>query len=52
MPSVIHSWVRCLGLALALFGVCAVQAAGDAEHGKVLGYTCLGCHGMASTPST
>jgi cytochrome c553 len=48
MPSVIHSWVRCLGLALALAGVCSVQAAADAEHGKVLGYTCLGCHGIAN----
>jgi len=48
MPSVIHSWLRCLGLALALLGVGSVQAAGDAEHGKVLGYTCLGCHGIPS----
>ena len=48
MPSVIHSWVRSLALAAALLGVCSVQAAGDAEHGKVLGYTCLGCLGIAN----
>jgi cytochrome c553 len=46
MPSVIHSWVRALALTAALLGVCSVQAAGDAAHGKVLGYTCLGCHGI------
>jgi cytochrome c553 len=46
MRSVIHAWVRSLALAAALLGVCSVQAAGDAEHGKVLGYTCLGCHGI------
>lgn len=37
---------------LALAAVCGVlkapdaQAAGDAARGKVLGYTCLGCHGV------
>ena len=46
MPSVIHCCVRGLGLALLLVSVGSVQAAGDAEHGKVLGYTCLGCHGI------
>jgi len=46
MPSVTHSWLRYLLLAATLLGVCSVQAAGDAEHGKVLGYTCLGCHGI------
>jgi cytochrome c553 len=46
MPSVIHSCLRTLGVALALLGVCSTQAAGDATHGKVLAYTCLGCHGI------
>jgi cytochrome c553 len=48
MPSVIHSWVRMFAVACALLGVCSTQAAGDAEHGKVLAYTCLGCHGIAN----
>jgi cytochrome c553 len=33
-------------LALALAGT--VQAAGDAQRGKQIGYTCLGCHGIAN----
>ena len=49
MPSMSHQWVTlarlaALGLALAVGGT--AQAAGDAERGKQIGYTCLGCHGI------
>ena len=49
MPSMVKGWVRVAGfvavLALAGFAPRA-EAAGDAERGKQLGYTCLGCHGI------
>jgi cytochrome c553 len=32
--------------ALALLASASTFAAGDAAHGKVLAYTCLGCHGI------
>jgi cytochrome c553 len=43
MPS---RWVRVAGVALALALAGSVQAAGDAQRGKQIGYTCLGCHGI------
>ncbi len=46
MPSTLRCWVRvaCFALALAIAG--PGQAAGDAQRGKQIGYTCLGCHGI------
>jgi cytochrome c553 len=44
-----NSWVKVAGLTLALAVAAATQAAGpagDAERGKKIGYTCLGCHGI------
>jgi len=49
MPSMVKGWVRVAGLAavLALAGFAPrAEAAGDAQRGKQLGYTCLGCHGI------
>ena len=56
MPSMSFARVRLAGLAPALLlglllglaiGVPGTaQAAGDAQRGKLLGYTCLGCHGI------
>ena len=49
MPSMWNSWVKVAGLTLALTVAAATQAAGpagDAERGKKIGYTCLGCHGI------
>jgi cytochrome c553 len=49
MPSIVKGWVRVAGLAavLALAGFAPrAEAAGDAQRGKQLGYTCLGCHGI------
>jgi cytochrome c553 len=31
---------------LAVLGAGSASAAGDAERGRVIGYTCLGCHGV------
>jgi cytochrome c553 len=45
----VRSWSYPVVLTLAaVFGAAATdaQAAGDAAHGKTLGYTCLGCHGV------
>ena len=47
MPSMSNQWVRVARftlVALALAGT--AQAAGDAQRGKQIGYTCLGCHGI------
>ena len=47
MPSMSNQWIRVAGftlVALALAGT--AQAAGDAQRGKQIGYTCLGCHGI------
>ena len=46
MPSMLRSWVRVAGVTLAFTLAGAVQAAGDAQRGKQIGYTCLGCHGI------
>jgi cytochrome c553 len=39
-------WVRIAVATLALAGAAVAQAAGDAQRGKQIGYTCLGCHGI------
>jgi cytochrome c553 len=48
MPPMSRSWVIVAVVALTLAGVLAPKAslAGDAQRGKQLGYTCLGCHGI------
>jgi cytochrome c553 len=49
MPSKSTGWIKVAGLVLtlALAGMSPrAQADGDARRGKVLGYTCLGCHGI------
>lgn len=46
MPSMSRSWFIIAGLTFALALAGRVQAAGDAERGKQIGYTCLGCHGI------
>lgn len=49
MPPMSRSWVTVAVLAFALLGSVgptAGRAAGDAQRGKQLGYTCLGCHGI------
>ena len=46
MPSMLRSWVIVAGVALALALAGQAQAAGDAQRGKQIGYTCLGCHGI------
>ncbi len=46
MPSMLRCWVRVAGVTLALALAGPGQAAGDAQRGKQIGYTCLGCHGI------
>ena len=46
MPFMLRSWVIVAGGALALALAGQAQAAGDAQRGKQIGYTCLGCHGI------
>ena len=46
MPSMLRSWVIVAGVALAWALAGQAQAAGDAQRGKQIGYTCLGCHGI------
>ena len=46
MPSMLGCWVRVAGVTLALALAGPGQAAGDAQRGKQIGYTCLGCHGI------
>ena len=46
MVSTLRGWVRVTGVALALALAAPGQAAGDAQRGKQIGYTCLGCHGI------
>ena len=46
MPSTLRCWVRVAGVTLALALAGPGQAAGDAQRGKQIGYTCLGCHGI------
>jgi cytochrome c553 len=45
MPSTLSCWVKFTGVALALALAGTAQAA-DAQRGKQIGYTCLGCHGI------
>jgi cytochrome c553 len=46
MPSMLSRWVQVASAVLALACAGSVQAAGDAQRGKEIGYTCLGCHGI------
>lgn len=46
MPSTLRCWVRVAALTLAMTLAGPGQAAGNAQRGKQLGYTCLGCHGI------
>jgi cytochrome c553 len=46
MPSMLRSWVIVAGVTLALALTGQARAAGDAQRGKQIGYTCLGCHGI------
>jgi cytochrome c553 len=46
MPSTLRCWVRVVGVVLAWTLAGPVHAAGDAQRGKQIGYTCLGCHGI------
>jgi cytochrome c553 len=46
MPSMLRSWASVAGLTLALALAGPALAAGDAQRGKQIGYTCLGCHGI------
>ena len=46
MPSSSAHWLRIVIAALALALAGTAQAAGDAQRGKQIGYTCLGCHGI------
>ena len=46
MPSMSRSRVILAGLILAGSLMGQAQAAGDAQRGKQIGYTCLGCHGI------
>jgi cytochrome c553 len=39
-------WVRLTVASLALASAGVAQAGGDAQRGKQIGYTCLGCHGI------
>jgi cytochrome c553 len=42
----LRTWVIVAGVALAWALAGQAQAAGDAQRGKQIGYTCLGCHGI------
>lgn len=46
MPSMSRSWIIVAALAVAVGLAGQAQAAGDAQRGKQIGYTCLGCHGI------
>ena len=46
MPSMSRSWFTVAALVLFLALANQVEAAGNAERGKQIGYTCLGCHGI------
>ena len=46
MPSTLRCWVRVAGVVLAWALAGPGHAAGDAQRGKQIGYTCLGCHGI------
>ena len=46
MPLMSNQWVRVVGSTLLLALAGTAQATGDAQRGKQIGYTCLGCHGI------
>jgi cytochrome c553 len=46
MLSTSRSWIVLAGLSLGLALAGQLQAAGNAQRGKQIGYTCLGCHGI------
>jgi len=46
MASTLRCWVWVAGVVLAGALAAPSQAAGDAQRGKQIGYTCLGCHGI------
>ncbi len=46
MTSTLRCWVWVAGVVLALAIAAPGRAAGDAQRGKQIGYTCLGCHGI------
>jgi cytochrome c553 len=48
MPSMTNHWVRLVAVTMALALGGAAEGAGDAQRGKQIGYTCLGCHGIAN----
>ena len=48
MPSMSNHWVRLVAVTMTLALASTVQAAGDVKHGREIGYTCLGCHGIAN----
>jgi cytochrome c553 len=48
MPLSCRRALKVLFITVALGAGCAAWAAGDAERGKELSYTCLGCHGIES----
>jgi cytochrome c553 len=48
MPKLPRRALGSLFMVAVLGSGSAAYAAGDAESGKVLGYTCLGCHGIES----
>jgi cytochrome c553 len=47
MPMRVSAKVVAVGLFALLGAVASAYAEGNAARGKVLGYTCLGCHGIA-----
>jgi cytochrome c553 len=48
MPSMTNHWVRLVAVAMTLALAGTAEAAGDAQRGRTIGYTCLGCHGIAN----
>jgi len=45
MP-LLKTWFKILGIAMAVGTAGVAAAEGSAERGKVIAYTCLGCHGI------
>ena len=48
MPSMTNHWVRLVAVTMTLALAGTAEAAGDAQRGRTIGYTCLGCHGIAN----
>jgi cytochrome c553 len=48
MPMRVNARIVAVGLLALLGAVAQSWATGDAARGRVLGYTCLGCHGIAN----